>query len=46
MEDPCSAETLMNILGMPDRIRIPDIHEFCMTDPNLKKNPDEEEIDL
>jgi len=46
MEDPCPAETFMNILGMPDRIRIPDITAFCATDPDFKKNPDEEEIDL
>ena len=43
----------MNLLGMADRIRIPDIAEFCASDPpgpdppNKKnKNPDEEDIDL
>ena len=45
-DDPCPAETMMNILGMPDRIKIPDIEEFCKTDPEFKKNPDEEKIDL
>ena len=28
-EDPCKAETMMQILGMPDRKRIKDVREFC-----------------